>query len=71
MEPKNAIKGIELDLELEIEELEEKIAPGELVWPSPGGKGQGSGCEWPTLDLRWRHRFTVRFHLYYWYSDCS
>jgi len=44
MEPKNAIKGIELDLELEIEELEEKIAPGELVWPSPGGKGQGSGC---------------------------
>ena len=43
MEPKDIIKGFELDLELEIEELEEKIAPGELVWPFPGGKGKGGG----------------------------
>ena len=43
MELKNINKGFELDLELEIEELEELIAPGELVWPFPGGKGKGGG----------------------------
>jgi hypothetical protein len=43
MEPKDIIKGFEL--ELEIEELEEKIAP-ELVWPFirvGGGGGHGGG----------------------------
>ncbi len=37
MEPKN-IEGIEIEIELEIniEELEQKIAPGETVWPFPG-----------------------------------
>ncbi len=40
MEPKN-IEGFELELEIKVEELEERIAPGELVWPFPGGKGKG------------------------------
>ncbi len=37
MEPKN-IEGFEIEIELEIniEELEQKIAPGETVWPFPG-----------------------------------
>ena len=43
MEPKN-IEGFELELEIKVEELEERIAPGELVWPFPGGgKGGGGG----------------------------
>ena len=42
MEPKN-IEGFELELEIKVEELEERIAPGELVWPFPGGKGKGGG----------------------------
>ena len=32
MEPKNA-EGFELALEINIEELEDRAAPGELVWP--------------------------------------
>jgi hypothetical protein len=40
MEPKN-IEGFEL--EIKVEELEERIAPGELVWPFPGDKGGGGG----------------------------
>ena len=39
MEPKN--EGFELELEIKVEELEQKIAPGELVWPFPGGGGWG------------------------------
>ena len=42
MEPKN-IEGFELELEINVEELEQRIAPGELVWPFPGGKGKGGG----------------------------
>mgnify|MGYP006919368280 CR=1 FL=1 len=45
MESKDIFKGLELDLELEIEELEDKIAP-ELVWPflgTGGGRGGHGG----------------------------
>lgn len=37
MEPKN--NGLELELEINVEELEQKIAPGDLVWPFGGGGG--------------------------------
>ena len=40
MEPKN-IEGIEIELEIKVEELEHKVAPGEIVWPFPGGGGWG------------------------------
>jgi hypothetical protein len=43
VEPKN-IEGFELELEIKVEKLEERIAPGELVWPFPKGKcGGGHG----------------------------
>ncbi len=42
MEPKN-IEGIELELEIKIEELELKAVPGELVWPFPGGGNPWGG----------------------------
>ena len=42
MEPKN-IEGFELELEIKVEELEQKIAPGELVWPFPGGGNPWGG----------------------------
>ena len=29
----------ELEIEIQVEELEQKIAPGELVWPFGGGCG--------------------------------
>ena len=38
MEPKN-IEAFELELKINVEELEQRIAPGELVWPFQGGKG--------------------------------
>ena len=40
MEPKN-IEGLEVELEIQIEELELKIAPGDLVCPFTGGGGWG------------------------------
>ena len=40
MEPKN-IEGLEVELEIYVEDLEEKNAPGDLVWPFPGGGGWG------------------------------
>ena len=42
MEPKN-MERFELELEIKVEELEERSAPGELVWPFPNGKGGGKG----------------------------
>ena len=41
MDVKN--EGFELEITLFeiIEELEHKVAPGELVWPFPGGGGWG------------------------------
>lgn len=36
MEPKNC-EGIGFELEINIEELETKVAPGELVWPFRNG----------------------------------
>ena len=30
-----------MELEIIIEELEHKVAPGEIVWPFPGGGGWG------------------------------
>ena len=42
MEPNN-IEGFELELEINVEELELKVAPGELVWPFSGGGGNPWG----------------------------
>ena len=36
-------EGLELELEIKVEELEQKIAPGELVWPFPGGGNPWGG----------------------------
>jgi hypothetical protein len=35
MEP-TTMDGFEVTLEIHVEELEEKNAPGDLVWPFPG-----------------------------------
>jgi len=35
------IEELEIELDFEVEELESKIAPGELVWPFGGCGGWG------------------------------
>jgi hypothetical protein len=45
MEPMK-FEGFEVELEIEVEELEPKIAPGDLVWPFGDDKGGKGGGKW-------------------------